>query len=376
MVCSGNAGHYDWLIGWLAYCVQHPGKQAEVAVVLRGLKGTGKGMVGQMLMRIFRDHSLHITNSKHLVGNFNAHLVDALFLFLDEAFWAGDKQGEGTLKALITERTLMIEPKGVDSFQMPNRLKILMASQQRLGGAGIGRRAALLRAGRARHPQGRQGLLQQARARRSRATSWRRSSTTCCELDLAGFDHRNPPHTEGLNKQKLIGGRELRPRTGTTASTAGYLLGTGEDDWPEDVVCEVLHAGYVEHAHQHGDRHPLTIEQLGVRLRKLSPGEVPDQPAPQAVERHDQAVALHAASPGRAPRRVPRGHEDRPRRPRVAGGGRAERVTAWGAGVAALRQASRGNRAIRPDVAAAWTGRTSLWSGRPVWSGRTGRPTR
>ena len=41
----------EWLIGWLAYCVQHPGRQAEVAVVLRGLKGTGKGMVGQMLMR-------------------------------------------------------------------------------------------------------------------------------------------------------------------------------------------------------------------------------------------------------------------------------------------------------------------------------------
>ena len=95
---------------------------------MRGLKGIGKGQVGQMLMRIFQNHSLHITQSKHLVGNFNAHLVDALFLFLDEAFWAGDKQGEGTLKALITERTLMIEPKGVDAFQMPNRLKILIAS--------------------------------------------------------------------------------------------------------------------------------------------------------------------------------------------------------------------------------------------------------
>jgi hypothetical protein len=67
-----------------------------VAVVLRGLKGTGKGMVGQLLMGIFRDHALHITHSKHLVGNFNAHLVDALFLFLDEAYWAGDKQDEGT----------------------------------------------------------------------------------------------------------------------------------------------------------------------------------------------------------------------------------------------------------------------------------------
>ena len=64
VVCSGNEEQYNWLVGWLGYCVQYPGKQAEVAVVLRGLKGTGKGMVGQMLMRLFSNHSLHITNSQ------------------------------------------------------------------------------------------------------------------------------------------------------------------------------------------------------------------------------------------------------------------------------------------------------------------------
>jgi len=32
-----------------------------------------------------------------LVGNFNAHLIDCVLLFADEAFWAGDKQGENTL---------------------------------------------------------------------------------------------------------------------------------------------------------------------------------------------------------------------------------------------------------------------------------------
>ena len=170
--------YFDWLIGWLAYCVQHPGRQAEVAVVLRGLKGTGKGMVGQMLMRIFRNHSLHITHSKHLVGNFNAHLVDALFLFLDEAFWAGDKQGEGTLKALITERTLMIEPKGVDSFPMPNRLKILMASNNDwvVPASADERRYFVLDV-----PDTRKGDKAYfiGWPRRSRATSCRHCSTTC-----------------------------------------------------------------------------------------------------------------------------------------------------------------------------------------------------
>ena len=116
VICSGDKGHFAYLINWLAYCVQYPERQAEVAVVLRGLKGTGKGTLGKMLLRIFRHHGLHISNSRHLLGNFNAHLLNALYLFLDEAFWAGDKQGEGVLKAIITEPSLMIEPKGLKPF--------------------------------------------------------------------------------------------------------------------------------------------------------------------------------------------------------------------------------------------------------------------
>ena len=139
VICPVHDEHYRWLIGWLAYCVQYPGRQAEVAVVLRGLKGTGKGLLGQMLMRIFRDHALQITQSKHLVGHFNAHLMDSLFLFLDEALWAGDKQGEGTLKALITERMLMIEPKGVDPLPDAEQAQDPDGVQFRMGCACIGR---------------------------------------------------------------------------------------------------------------------------------------------------------------------------------------------------------------------------------------------
>ena len=35
-------------------------------------------------------HALKISNAKHLVGNFNSHLRDCVFLFADEAFFAGD----------------------------------------------------------------------------------------------------------------------------------------------------------------------------------------------------------------------------------------------------------------------------------------------
>jgi hypothetical protein len=61
-------------------------------------------------------------------GNFNAHLLDTLLVFADESFWAGDKQGESVLKALITEPVVMIERKGVDPCPASNRLKLIMAS--------------------------------------------------------------------------------------------------------------------------------------------------------------------------------------------------------------------------------------------------------
>jgi hypothetical protein len=108
--------------------VQNPGKQAEVAVVMRGDKGTGKGLIGRTMSEIFGAHGQHISNSKHLTGHFNGHLQDCSLLFVDEAFWAGDKQGEATLKQLITEPTKMIERKHHDAEKARNCLHIIMAA--------------------------------------------------------------------------------------------------------------------------------------------------------------------------------------------------------------------------------------------------------
>ena len=44
-----------------------------------------------------------------------------------------------------------------------------------------------------------------------------------------------------------------------------------DDEWPASVRCADLHSAYTEHAHAHGDRHPLTGEQMAVHLRKLCP---------------------------------------------------------------------------------------------------------
>ena len=128
VVCAGKAELYEYLLKWIAYTIQNPDKPAGAAIVLRGLKGCGKGTLGHFLRAIWGIHGLHISNPKHLVGNFNSHLADICFLFADEAFYSGDKQHESVLKTLITEPTVIIERKGIDAVSQPNFLKILMAT--------------------------------------------------------------------------------------------------------------------------------------------------------------------------------------------------------------------------------------------------------
>ena len=118
-----------YIMRWLAWAVQNPTKAAEVAVALMSReKGTGKGMLGRALCRIFGGHGIQIVQRSHLVGKFNAHMSMCGFLFSDEAIWPGFKEDEAVLKGLITEPTIQVEKKGVDAFTMPNALKIMLAS--------------------------------------------------------------------------------------------------------------------------------------------------------------------------------------------------------------------------------------------------------
>lgn len=129
-ICSGNEEHYKYLLGWMANAVQKPAEPGQIAVVLKGKQGCGKSIFVKMFGKLFGRHYLRIADIKHLTGNFNAHLRDVVVLFSDEAYWAGDKKSKGMLKSLITDNTLTITAKGVDSEQGPNYIHLLMASNE------------------------------------------------------------------------------------------------------------------------------------------------------------------------------------------------------------------------------------------------------
>ena len=141
VLCSGNQKHFDYLIRLMAWGVQHLDKPLGVAVALLGPQGAGKGIFARTYGKFYGKHFSHITHGDQLLGRFNASIGNACAIFLDEAVWAADKKGEGTLKALITEPTLQLEAKFRDPITVENRLRIMIASNSEWAvPAGIGDR--------------------------------------------------------------------------------------------------------------------------------------------------------------------------------------------------------------------------------------------
>jgi hypothetical protein len=69
--------------------------------------------VGWFGGRLFNSaHYAELASMNSLVGRFTGHLANKIIIFANEATWGGDKQSEGVLKALITDKIRFIEHKG------------------------------------------------------------------------------------------------------------------------------------------------------------------------------------------------------------------------------------------------------------------------
>jgi hypothetical protein len=129
ILANGDSRAAEYILRWLTWTLQNPGKPAEVVLVFQSdAEGTGKGTIAKVMLKIFGTHGLPVSDAKHLTGDFSGQLHHCCFLFIDEAFWAGDQKGLSRFKNLITEEQITIEPKNITAFKIRNMLHIMMAS--------------------------------------------------------------------------------------------------------------------------------------------------------------------------------------------------------------------------------------------------------
>ena len=270
VICAGNYDLFFWLLGWMANLVQHPGQPGEVAIVMRGPQGTGKGVFARALGSLVGHHFVPVSHPRHLKGNFNAHLEDALIVFADEAFEPTDKEGLGVLKTFVTEPEIAIEKKGRDVFVAPNRVHLLIASNEDLVvAAGLDERRFLVLDVSDAHAQdhvyfealedqmnngGREAMLHDLLA-----------FSFIGEVNL-----RQAPATSALQEQKRL---SMRPHEDWWFRKLedGQLLSRHEG-WEDEVERQELEQDFTT---QLGVKGQGAATQLGMLLRKVLPDGYP-----------------------------------------------------------------------------------------------------
>src|SRR5437773_1759621 len=61
IICCGNEVVYGYVLNWFAHLFQRPAELPEVALVLRGLQGTGKGIVARAVGKLVgASHFIHL----------------------------------------------------------------------------------------------------------------------------------------------------------------------------------------------------------------------------------------------------------------------------------------------------------------------------
>lgn len=267
-ICLGNEDYYSYLINWMARTIQFPASRGEVAIVLRGGKGTGKGVFARTFGRLFGRHHIHIANAKHLIGNFNSHLKDAVSVFADEAFFAGDKQHESVLKMLITEDTIPIEMKGIDIEIYPNYVHLIMASNDPhvIRATGDERRYFVLSMG---EDQKQNAGYFQAIDDQMENGGYEALLFHLQSLDLSDFRVQNVPQTEALKEQKLYS-MGIDEEWWYRKLENGRIL-ENDPEWTRDVSCEILTADFTKYADKWNFSRRGNETALGRFISRIAP---------------------------------------------------------------------------------------------------------
>jgi hypothetical protein len=201
-VCRGDKILFHWLIGYFAHLIQRPWEKPLVALVFRGSKGVGKNALVDCVGSLLGNHYLLTSNRRYLVGNFNGHMENLLLFALDEAFWSGDKQAEGTLKDLITGKTHVVEHKGKEPYSVENCTRVVIIGNEEwlVPATQDERRFAVFDVGDGRKQD--RTFFQTMREGMERG-GYRLLLRYLLDFDTAGTDANAAPNTEGLLDQKL-----------------------------------------------------------------------------------------------------------------------------------------------------------------------------
>ena len=275
VIANGDREIYYWILAWMARIIQDPGgEKPGTAIVMRGKQGTGKGIFVNSFGKLLGKHFLQVAHASQVTGRFNSHFKDALFVFVDEGFWAGDKQAEGVIKNLITEPFLTIEQKGKDIIKVENHVNMMIATNNVWAvPAGLEERRFFVIDVSDKHKQDHQyfkAIVDQMKNGGTEAMLY-----DLLNMDISQINLRVFKQTIGLFEQKVYS-MSIFERFWFERLKEGVLVPLKTDEkeqyndagWRE-ISRKRFHKIYLAFAETNKERYPMTLTQFGIALRKM-----------------------------------------------------------------------------------------------------------
>ncbi len=269
VIADGDDAIFQWVIAWMARIIQDPGgERPGTSIVLRGEQGTGKGTFVDYFGKLFGLHYLAIAHASQVVGRFNHHLKDKVLVFVDEGFWAGDKQAEGIIKNLITEPTLTIEQKGKDIVSVKNNVNLIIASNSDWVVPAGPKERRFMVVDVPNH------VIQNRTYFRRLREQMEHGGLEAMLFDLKRWDYSDVdlgtiPRTKALSEQQYNSLNNVEKFWVERLNEGS--LSTGQADWNAIIPVDDFYAAYREFAENMRDRHPASKETLAKTIIKLCP---------------------------------------------------------------------------------------------------------
>ena len=118
ILCANETEVYDFFIKWLAHLLQYPAQKSGHFPIFVSKEGVGKGTLLQIIeILIGSEKYFETTNPEDDVwGQFNPLMLNAYFVYINEFGKKNQREADGRIKGLLTDKYISINAKGKDPF--------------------------------------------------------------------------------------------------------------------------------------------------------------------------------------------------------------------------------------------------------------------
>jgi hypothetical protein len=123
----------NYLMGYLAACVQMPGVKFRWCPFVQGVPGNGKTTLWEIVERAIGRRYSHSPSANDIANKFNDWLEYKLFIYVNDIYTADRMEVMEILKPMITDRRIEVQPKGGAKYMADNRGNFVLNSNFKNG---------------------------------------------------------------------------------------------------------------------------------------------------------------------------------------------------------------------------------------------------